>query len=120
MEENDIYSEQASGNADSEYSAQSSKAPPFTDEMVIELLQHVETAQSTLLAQEQMHRMCNQEPTLYVRHMYSHEIIDSATTYSTHAPTEAVINIAQASVTRQYRFRIQSSASTRRHYLLKK
>jgi hypothetical protein len=110
MEENDIYSEQASGNADSEYSAQSSNAPPFTDEMVLELLQHVERAQSTLLAQEQTHRMHKQEPTLYVRHMSSQEIIDTATTYSTHVPTEAVINIAQASVMRQCRFRIQSSA----------
>jgi hypothetical protein len=44
--------------------------------------------------------MRKQEPTLYVRQMSLQEIIDTATTNSTHAPTEAVINIAQASVTR--------------------
>jgi hypothetical protein len=68
MEEEDIYSEQAYGNADSEYSAQSPNAPPFTDEMVIELLEH---AHSTLLAQEQARRMRKKEPTLYVRQMSS-------------------------------------------------
>jgi hypothetical protein len=83
----------------SEYSAQFSHAPPFTDEMVIELLQHVETTHSTLLAQEQAHRMRKQKTTLYVRQMSPTEIIDTATTYYTHAPTEAFVNIAQAAVT---------------------
>jgi hypothetical protein len=98
MEKDDVYSEQASENGASEFSAQSSHAPPFTDEMVTELLQHVETAQGTLLAQEQAHRMRKHKPTLYVRQVSPKEVIDTATTYSTHAPTEAVINIAQAAV----------------------
>jgi hypothetical protein len=71
-EGDDIYSEPAeSEQADSEYSSQSYNAPPFTDEMVIEILDHVGTAQSTLLAQEQKHRISHQEPTLYVRQMSS-------------------------------------------------
>jgi hypothetical protein len=66
--------------------------------MVIEILDHVGTAQLTLLAQEQKQRISQQEPTLYVRQMSSQEIFDTATAYSTHAPTEAFINIAQAAV----------------------
>jgi uncharacterized iron-regulated membrane protein len=70
--------------------------------MVIELLQHVETTQSTLLAQEQAHRMRKQKPTLYVRQMSPKKVINIATTYSTHAPTEAVVNNAQSAVTGPY------------------
>jgi hypothetical protein len=66
--------------------------------MVIEILDHVGTAQSTLLAQEQKHRISHQEPTLYVRQMSSQEMFDTANAYTTQAPTEAVNNIAQAAV----------------------
>jgi hypothetical protein len=66
--------------------------------MVIEILEHVGTAQSTLLAQEQKHRISHQEPMLYVRQMSSQEIFDTVNAYSTHAPTQGVNNIAQAAV----------------------
>jgi hypothetical protein len=98
-EEDDIYSEPAQSEyAESEFSSHSSNASPFTNEMVIKILEHVGTAQITLLAQEQKHRISDQEPTLNVRQMSSQEIFDTANAYSTHAPTEAVNNQAQAAV----------------------
>jgi hypothetical protein len=66
--------------------------------MVIELLENLGTAQSTLFSQEQKLRISQQEPMLYVRQMSSQEAFDTATAYSTHVPIEAVNNIAQAAV----------------------
>jgi hypothetical protein len=67
--------------------------------MVVDLLQYVDTAQGNLLHQEQAQRMRANKPTLYVSRMSLDEIIDTARSYNTHAPTEGVINIAQAAVT---------------------
>ena len=66
--------------------------------MVIELLETLGTAQSTLLSQDQTLRISQQEPTLYVWQMSSQEAFDTATSYSTHVPIELVNNIAQAAV----------------------
>jgi hypothetical protein len=63
-ERDDTYSETVESEIDSDYSVQSSDAPPFTDEMVIELLENLGTAQSTLFSQEQKLRISQQEPTL--------------------------------------------------------
>jgi hypothetical protein len=84
------------------YSIQPSQAPPFTDEMVVELLKHVDTVQGALLHQEQAQRMRANKPTLYVRGMPPDETIDTDRSYNTHAPPEGVINIAEGGVTCPY------------------
>jgi hypothetical protein len=86
MERDDAYSETVESEIGSDHSVQSSDAPPFTDEIVIELLENLGTAHSTLFLQEQKLRISQQEPTLYVRQMSSREAFDTATAYSTHVP----------------------------------
>jgi hypothetical protein len=71
MEEDDPFSVSVGSDIESDYNAQYSDAPPFTDEMVIELLETLGTAQSTLLSQDQKLRINQQEPTLYIRKITS-------------------------------------------------
>ena len=66
--------------------------------MVIELLEILGTAQRAQFSQDQMTRISQGEPTLYVRQMSSQEAFDTATSYSTHVPIELVNNITQAAV----------------------
>ena len=98
MEHDDAFSVTVASGIESGYSAGDSDAPPFTDEMVIELLETLRTAQRTLFSQDQRVRISQEEPTLYVRQMSSQETFETATSYSTHVPIELINNIAQAAV----------------------
>jgi hypothetical protein len=69
---------------------------------VLELLHHVDTAQGQLLNQEHAHKLHAHKATLYVRQLSPTEISEKALSYSTHAPTDNIINITQTAVTRPY------------------
>jgi hypothetical protein len=79
--EDDSYSDTPSfaNEQQSQYSIQSSQVTPFTDEMVVELLKDVDTAQGDLHHHEQAQRMRAHKPTLYVRQLSPGEIIETAT-----------------------------------------
>ena len=98
MEQDDALTVTATSDIQSERSVSDSIAPPFTDEMVIELLEILGTAQRAQFSQNQMTRISQGEPTLYVRQMPSQEAFDTATSYNTHVPIDLVNNIAQAAV----------------------
>jgi hypothetical protein len=98
MEQDGALSVTVASDVQSDYSASDSDTPPFTDEMVIELLEILGTAHRAQFSRDQMTRISQGEPTLYVRQMSSQEAFDTATSYSTHVPIDLVNNIAQAAV----------------------
>ena len=57
MEQDDALSVTVASDVESDYSASDSDAPPFTDEMVIELLEILGTAQRAQFSQDQMTRI---------------------------------------------------------------
>jgi hypothetical protein len=98
MDHNDALSVTVASDVESDYRASDSDVPLFTDEMVIELLEILGTAQRAQFSQDHRTRISQGVPTLYVRQMSSQKAFDTATSYSTHVPIELVNNITQAAV----------------------
>jgi hypothetical protein len=73
-------------------------APMLTDDIVADLLQHMDTAQGEYLHREQAQRMRALKHTSYVRQMKPKEMNESASSFTSQISTETVLRIAQASV----------------------
>jgi hypothetical protein len=98
--DDDNYSDSPSfaNETESDYDV-TSLQPLLTDDIIADLLQHIDTAQGDLHRQEQAQKMRALQHTAYIRQMKQKEIVDTATSFVSQISTDTVLRIAQAAIT---------------------